>query len=152
MNRGEFAFPVLLTAAVVALLALGYFYYQYSWTDFTFPLGVGIAVCVLCAIEMSAVLRGSREVAPAGSDVDSADDTREPFSVPAAAWMFGLVVFLYALGFVYGAAAYLLICLRANGFSWIASVTVALASILVTWGLFIKVMGILLPVAPLWLS
>jgi hypothetical protein len=150
MTRGELAFPVTVLTAVIALLVLGNFYYVYSWTTFAFPLGVGIAVGVLCAVEITAVLRGRRAAVAAGSDIDSTGDTREPFSLPAAAWMFGLVVFLYAFGFVYGAAVYLLVCLRVNGFSWLVSVIVALASMLVTWGLFIHILGVLLPVVPLW--
>jgi hypothetical protein len=66
--------------------------------------------------------------------------------------MFALALFLFGLGFVAGPAAYLLICLRANGFSWGLSASVAVASLAVTWGLFIKTMGILLPVAPLWMN
>jgi len=152
MTRGELVFPASVLTAVVVLLALGNFYYEYGWTAFTFPLGVGIVVCVLCAIEISAVLRGRRAMAPAGSDVDASDTTQGRLSLPAAGWMFALVVFLYAFGFVFGAAVYLLVCLRTNGFSWIASVVVALGSVLVTWGLFIKVLDILLPIYPLWMA
>ena len=152
MNRGEFAFPALIAAAVIVLLALGYFYYHYSWTDFAFPLGVGIAVCVLCAIEISSVLRGRRSALAAGADIDSTDTAQSPLSPKTAAWMFALAVFLYGLGFVFGTAAYLLVCLRANGSSWGAAVGIALASVLVTWGMFINIFGILLPIEPLWMT
>ena len=152
MIRGELLFPALIAAAVAVLLALGYFYYGYSWTDFAFPLGVGVAVCILCAIEISAVLRGRRAAVANGSDIDSTDTTQEPLSLRAGVWMLALAVFLYAFGFVFGTAAYLLACLRANGFSWIVSVVTALASILLTWGVFIKILGILLPVQPLWMD
>ena len=152
MTRGELVFPASVLAAVVVLLALGNFYYEYGWTAFTFPLGVGIAVCALCAIEISTVLRGRRATAPAGSDIDAGDTAQERLSLPAAGWMFALVVFLSAFGFIVGAAVYLLVCLRANGFSWVASAAVALGSVLVTWGLFMKVLDILLPVYPLWMA
>jgi len=153
MTRGQLVFPAAVAAAVIVLLALGYYYYEYGWTTFAFPLGVGIAVCLLCAIEIAGVLRGRRAVTePAGSDIDSTDTEQERLSLPAVGWMFALVVFLYAFGFIFGAAIYLLVCLRFNGFSWIASAIVALGSMLVTWGLFIKVLDILLPVWPLWMA
>jgi hypothetical protein len=153
MTRGELLFPAAIAAVVVVLLALGYYYYEYGWTTFAFPLGVGAVLCVLCAIEIAGVLRGRRAAtAHAGSDIDSTDTEQERLSLPAVGWMFALVVFLYAFGFVFGAAIYLLMCLRLNGFSWTASAIVALGSMLVTWGLFIKILDILLPVWPLWMA
>lgn len=147
MNRSEVIFPALFPVAVAVLLALGYWYYEYAWVSFAFPLGVGVVLCALCAIEVTSALRRQGATVPAvGADAP------EPLSLPAIAWMFGLAIFLYAFGFVFGAAAYLLICLRANGTSWALSAGIAAASTLVTWGLFIKVMGILLPVAPLWME
>jgi hypothetical protein len=152
MTRGAFLFPAAIVAVVVVLLALGNFYYEYGWTTFAFPLGVGVVICLLCAIEIAGVLRGRAATTPAGSDIDSTDTEQAGLSLPALGWMFALVVFLYAFGFVFGAAIYLLVCLRFNGFSWITSAIVALGSILVTWGLFIHVLDILLPVWPLWMA
>ena len=152
MTRGEFLFPAAIVAVVIVLLALGYYYYEYGWTTFAFPLGVGVVICLLCAIEIAGVLRGRHATAPAGSDIDSTDTEQGRLSLPAVGWMFALVVFLYAFGFVFGAAVYLLVCLRFNGFSWMTSAIVALGSMLVTWGLFIHVLDILLPVWPLWMT
>jgi hypothetical protein len=66
------------------------------------------------------------------------------------AWVFALVVFVAAFGFVFGPAAYLLAYLRAHGFSWALSLTIAAGSIIVTWGLFIKFLQVLLPIEPFW--
>jgi hypothetical protein len=75
----------------------------------------------------------------------------EPLSLASVGWIFALIVFLYVFGFVVGPALYLLAFLRVNGFSWLTAATIALASAAVTWGFFIKAIGILLPVAPLWM-
>lgn len=147
MSRAGLIFPALLFALVIVLLTLGYWYYEYAWISFAFPLGVGVVLCALCAIATASTLRRQPATVP-----EIGEDAPEPLSLVAVAWMFVLAVFLYAFGFVFGPAAYLLACLRANGSSWALSAGIAAASMLVTWGLFIKVMGILLPVAPLWME
>jgi hypothetical protein len=145
MKPAEIAFPALIFVSTGALLALGYFYYEYNWTTLAFPLGAGIALCALCAIEIARACLGRASV-PAAMEIEAPP----PFSLPGIAWMFALAVFLYGLGFLYGSAAYLLVCLRGNGFSWKLSIGTAVVALIVIWGLFIKAMGIQLPVVPLW--
>jgi hypothetical protein len=145
MSRAEVIFPALILALTAAFLALGNFVYEYSWTSFAFPLAVGGVLCALCAAVIASALAGPRVAVPA-----QGPDEPMPFSLASLAWMFALALFLFGLGFVAGTAAYLLVCLRGNGFSWRLSAAVAAGSLLVTWGLFIRVMGILLPVWPLW--
>jgi uncharacterized membrane protein (UPF0136 family) len=60
------------------------------------------------------------------------------------------VPFVIAFGFVFGSALYLLAYLLANGTSWRLSAIIASASLLVTWGLFIRLMRVPMPVEPLW--
>lgn len=64
--------------------------------------------------------------------------------------MFALLPFLYGLGFVFG--SYLLVCLKSNGFSWRLSGSIAIVSLAATYGVFIKIFGLLLPVWPMWMS
>lgn len=146
MNWREAILPLLLLAISAALL-IGGFAAGYSWTALAFPLAAGGAVCVLCAVELMAICRRYSATAPAMPD----DGDPESLSLASIAWMFALALFLFGLGFVAGPAAYLLVCLRANGFSWPLSTGIAVASVAVTWGLFIKIMGILLPIVPLWI-
>ena len=40
--------------------------------------------------------------------------------------------------------------LRAHGSSWLLSGAIAVGSIVVTWGLFIKFLQVLLPIEPFW--
>lgn len=147
MTRAEAIFPALLIVIVATLLVLGNFAFEYSWTAFAFPLAAGLVLCVLCAMEIGGVAVARRE---APDLVARAEEDRPPLSPSGLVWMFALAVFLYAFGFVAGPALYLLACLRANGFSWIVSGGIAAASIPLTWGLFINIMGILLPIEPLW--
>jgi hypothetical protein len=145
MSRAEMIFPAAIFVFVAVMVAAGHFVFQFTWTAFVFPLGTGLAVCALCAVELIRLRGGAETTAPAG-------DAPPPLSIPGLAWMAALAVFLFGLGFVAGPAAYLLACLRANGFSWGLAAGVAAASVAVTWGLFIKVMHVLLPITPLWMS
>jgi hypothetical protein len=141
MSRAA-ALPAFLLVAVAGLLGAGYLLLDYSPAVLAFPAGIGGVLCALCALEIARAL-GSRAAPPAAA--------LEPLSPAALAWMFALAAFILALGFVLGPAAYLLACLRANGGSWRLAAGVAAASVALTWGLFIEVFGILLPVAPPWL-
>lgn len=147
MNLREAILPALLLVGTAALL-IGGFAADYPWTAIVFPLAAGVAVCLFCAVELVAIRERRSATVPAAPD----DGATPPLSPASLAWMFALAVFLYGLGFVVGPAAYLLVCLRANGSSWQLSAGVAVASLAVTWGLFIKTMGVLLPVMPLWMG
>jgi len=145
VNRGHIVFPSMIFAFTAVMLALGYFHYHYSWTAFAFPFSAGLAVCVLCAFEIANAVRGRGTAAPG-------DSSPPPVSLAGVAWLFALGVFLYAFGFVFGAALYLLVCLRGNGFSWRLSVSTAVVTLGVAWGIFIKVLGVQLPLVPLWIG
>ena len=144
LNRSEAAFPALALAFTGAMLALGYFHYNYSWTSLAFTLAAGLVVCLLCLFEIAAILRRRGATAPRAADTT-------PLSLAALAWLFALAPFLYAFGFVFGAALYLLVCLRGSGFSWRLSLGTAAASLLVSWGLFVSILGVQLPIRPLWM-
>lgn len=145
MSRADKIFPTAILFVVAALVAAGYFVLQFTWTAFIFPLGAGAVICVLCVLELIGFGNNAPTAKPA-------NDAPPPLSVPSLAWMAALALFLYGLGFIAGPAAYLLICLRMNGFSWVLATVTAAASVAVTWGLFINVMHVLLPIAPLWMS
>lgn len=144
MNRAEVIFPSLLFLVTVALLAGGWII-GYSWTVIGFPLGVGVFLCGLCALQIAAVLAGRSPVVVEGEPL-------EPVTTWSVAWVFALALFIAGLGFVAGPAIYLLAYLRANGSSWRLSSSIAAISLLVTWGLFIKGLQVPLPIEPLWWS
>jgi len=147
MSRAAFAFPALLFAATAVLV--GYAAAHYTWTALVFPLGIGIMLCGLCVAEAALALAAAREPAP---EIDAVEPLPvEPLSLASVGWIFALIVFLYAFGFVLGPALYLFAFLRVNGFAWPTCTAIGLASVAVTWGFFIKAIGILLPIAPLWM-
>lgn len=149
MKRAELIFPCVIFAAIAALVA--YAAANYTWTALAFPLGAGLVLCGLCAGEVAKVLLAGRgQTAPPVDIVE--DEEPAPLSLNSIAWIFGLAVFLYGLGFVAGPACYLLVYLLANRFSWPVAAGIAAASVVVTWGVFIKIIGILLPVEPLWMG
>jgi len=145
LNRRGVVFPALILAFTTVMLAIGYFHYHYSWTAFAFPLAAGLAVFLLCAFEIAALLRARGAGAPGAAVPPS-------LSLSGIAWLFALAAFLFGFGFVFGAALYLLVCLKANGFSWRLSIGTAAVSLLVTWGLFIHVLRVQLPVPPSWMG
>jgi hypothetical protein len=151
MSRAELIFPALIFIVIVVFAGGGYFIGEYSWGVIVFPLGAASLACALCAIEIVRGLASQRIAAPVrAAAAAGGGEEQPPLWGPGAAWMFALPVFLYGLGFVAGPAVYLLACLRTNRFSWALSATIAAASVAMTFGLFIHVMGVQLPVMPLW--
>ena len=147
MSRGDFLFPALLFVTTAVLLLLGGFYYHYPFTAFAMPLGSGFVLCGLALYEMYRVLTGRSQTVP----VDP-DDPNVALSLPSLAWMFALLPFIYLFGFIFGSAGYLLVCLKANGFSWKLSVITAVVALAAGWGVFIHIFGLLLPMWPMWMS
>jgi hypothetical protein len=144
MSRAQIIFPCLMLAVVAALLGAGLFVYHYSWTVIGFPLGAGLFVCLMCVIDIAMSLTGREPKPPAN------EEPLEPLSLTAVAWAFALVPFVIAFGFVFGPALYLLIYLFLNGASWRIAAVISTASLLVTWGVFIKLMRVPMPIEPLW--
>lgn len=144
MNRAQIFFPCLIFAVVAVLLVSGFFVYRYSWTVIGFPLGAGLFVLLMCMIDIAMTLAG-REPKPAANDAPL-----EPLSRNAVLWAFALMPFVIALGFVFGPALYLLAYMLAYGSSFRLSAIISTASLLVTWGLFIHLMRVPMPVEPLW--
>lgn len=143
MKRASAIFPALILAFTGAMLALGYFHYHYSWTSFAFPLGTGVVITLLSIPEIASALRHP--------EADAARLANMPaLSLRSVLWLFALAPFLWAFGFVFGAALYVLISLRGHAFSWRASILTALLSLLVSWGLVIKVLAVQLPIRPFW--
>lgn len=142
MKRAEIIFPALLLVLTVALV-LGGWMAGYSWSVIVFPLGVGIFLCGLCAMQIAAVLAGR-------SSPIVLDEAVGPLTPRSVAWVFALAPFIAALGFIAGPALYLLAYLRANGSSWRLAGAISALSVVVTWGVFIRGLQVLLPIEPFW--
>jgi hypothetical protein len=142
--RLQILFPLLLITIVAALLGAGLFVYRYSWAVVGFPLGAGVFVCVMCAIDIIMTLTGRAPARPVS------EAPLEPLSVSAVVWAFALLPFVFAFGFVFGSALYLLAYMLATGSSFRLSAIISAASLVVTWGLFIRLMRVPMPLEPLW--
>ena len=143
MNRAaEIAFPAVLLAIVTALVAGGFFLFDYSWRVISFPFLAAVVMGGLCLAQIAAVWSGRAQ--PRGR-VEP-----EPVTGASVVWVFAMAGFILAFGFVFGSAAYLLAYLRANGSSWLLSLSVSAVSVVVTWGFFIRLMRVPLPLEPLW--
>jgi hypothetical protein len=151
MNRAEIVFPGLLVLLVGGLLAGGIFVAGYSWKVVAFPFAAGAIMCGLCILLVATTLMRGTLQAARGPEPPSETMT-EALTWSSIGWVFVLGLFLYGLGFVLGPAAYLIVYLRRNGVSWPASLAIGGGSILVTWGLFIRLLRVLLPLQPLWLG
>jgi hypothetical protein len=149
MSRAEIVFPGVLSLTVGGLIAGGILLAGYSWQVVAFPFGAAAIVCGL-----SVLLIASRLARGAPATVPAADDgsAPPPLTWSSIGWIFVLGLFLYGLGFVLGPAAYLLVYLRATGSRWLTSAAISAGSLVVTWGLFIKLLRVLLPIQPLWLG
>lgn len=142
--RAQIIFPCLIFVTVAALLAMGLFVYRYSWAVIGFPLGSGLFVCAMCVVDIVLSLKGRAPTPPAN------DEPLQPLSWVAILWAFAVVPFVIAFGFVFGSALYLLAYSLANGSSWRLAAVISVASLLVTWGLFIQLMRVPMPIGPLW--
>lgn len=144
MTRAIVVFPALILILVGGLTI--YAVVNFTWTALQFPLGAGILLCAMCVAELAATLSGRQ----AETTVEAERAGPPPWR--SLGWIFALGGFLYAFGFIAGPALYLLIYLRANRYSWAFAASIAAGSVAVTWGLFIKIIGVLLPVMPLWMG
>jgi Tripartite tricarboxylate transporter TctB family len=151
-RAAEAIFPGVILTGVAALVAGGIVLAGYSWNVIAFPFGAAVLICGLCLFLLATLLLGRNTQPVDETPLPPSDVPTEPLTLASLAWVFVLALFLYGLGFVFGPAAYLLIYLRVHGSSWLLSIAVAAASLLVTWGLFIKVLRVLLPMQPLWLA
>lgn len=141
-RTAEIAFPALLLAIVTGLVAGGFLLFDYSPRVILFPALAALIMGGLCVVQIAATRSGRARA--------EHDQDLEPITAGSVAWVFALAAFVFGLGFVFGPAAYLLAYLRANGSSWRLSIIVSALSIVVTWGFFIKLMRVLLPIEPLW--
>lgn len=141
--HAESALPMLILAGVATLLATGHFVLGYSWTSFAFPFGVGLPLAALCGVQLAAIARQRQAPAPpAGADA-------APFA-GALAGLLALGGLIYGLGFIAGPTAYLVAALRADRQPWRLILAMALGSMALGWGLFVRLLGVPLPLKPLW--
>lgn len=150
MRSAEIAFLLLLAGFLVAICATGHFHYGYSATLMLFPLLAAGTTLFIVAIQLVALARS-----PDTAGEAMADRAQAPRAAGAGAWarlaaLFAVVPCLLLAGYPAGLALYLLVVLRRAGEGWVVSGGLAAASLLVSYGLFVRLLGVPLPLAPWW--
>lgn len=158
MQRIETGFLVATGAFVVTFCLLGLLYYDYSATLIRFPLlAAGVILSMVFArLILLRSSRGSPEpesmMTPRSALVDAIEKPRRRRALITTLWIFSIVPSVFALGFPVGLAANLLCVLRYFGETWLLSVIIAGASLLLSYGLFLQVLRVPLPILPAWWS
>jgi hypothetical protein len=151
MRSVEIAFLLLLAGFLAAICATGHFHYGYSAALMLFPLlAAGATLCIV-AIQLIVLTRSPDTAGDAMADRAQAPHT----AVGAGAWarlaaLFAVVPFVLLAGYPAGFALYLLVVLRRAGEGWAVSGGLAVASLVVSYGLFARLLGVPLPLAPWW--
>ena len=151
MRLAETAFLLLLAAFLVGTCLLGQFYYAYSAGLMLFPLlaaGFTLIVVVLHLVSLARA-RPLSETATAPLK-DLAERQAGPTALRRLLWLSSVVPFVTLLGYPAGLAVYLLCLLRRADEGWSLSIGVAGGSLLVSYGLFVELLGVSLPLFPFW--
>lgn len=137
IHRGEIAFPLGLLAFVVAILIVGGLGLRHAALVIGFPLGVGIVTGALC---VAVVVKTNRRPAA-------------PERYPSIAWseaagIVAVLPLMLLLGYPVGLAVYLAAYLRWRGEGWSLTLGCALGSLAVSYGVFVKILEVPLPLGP----
>ena len=151
MRYAEIAFLLLLAGFLVAICATGHFHYGYSATLMLFPLLAAGTTLFIVVIQLVILARSPEAAGDAMADRAQAPRA----ALRASAWarlaaLFAVVPFVLLAGYPAGFALYLLVVLRRAGEGWAVSGGMAAASLLVSYGLFVRLLGVPLPLAPWW--
>ena len=156
MRRSESLFLLALGAFLVGVCLIGLLHYDYSATLMRFPLLAAGVTLLLVAVQLGLLWSGrGGAAAPEPSDAEVSDAAARPASsrrraVTDAIWIFSVVPLVFLLGYPVGLAVYLLCVLRYFRISWTTSLGLAGASLALSYGLFVKTLGVSLPVLPVW--
>lgn len=152
MRSVETGFLLAIAAFLVGFCALGLFYYEYSVELMRFPLLAAGCTVVVVAAQLVALRRdASPEAAkPVSGPVAGATALLSGAASWKVAWLFSIVPLVFLFGYPWGLAIYLLCFLRHAGASWGLALGAAASSLLLSYGLFIEMLGVSLPEVPFW--
>jgi len=147
MRSGEIAFLGAVAAFLVGFCALGLFHYDYSLSLMRFPLLAAGFTLLVVAVQLVTLSRSACEV-PQGNQRATVLPRGSRFTQVAG--LLSVLPLVFLCGFPAGLALYLFGYLKVAGESWTVSLAVAVASLLLSYGLFIQVIGVPLPIWPAW--
>ena len=156
MRSTEVGFLIATGAFLILFCLLGLFYYDYSTSLMRIPLlaaGVTLAVVIVHL----AMMRWAAGSAAADAELDGKSiliaalaSPRRRQAIARLFWIFSVVPLTILLGYPLGLAVYLLSVLKSFGESWVLSLAVAGVSLAFSFGLFVQVLRVPLPVVPPW--
>ncbi len=156
MRSVETGFLLAIAAFLVGFCALGIIYYEYSIALMRFPLlAAGCTLVVVVAQLVALRLHASPETLkpPSGPLVGapaSLTGARGRAALRKMVWLFSIVPLVFLFGYPWGLAIYLLCFLRSVGAGWGLALAAAASSLLLSYGLFIEMLGVSLPEVPFW--
>ena len=149
-RRLELVFLLTVAAFLVGFCLLGLFHYRYSDTLMRFPLLAAGATLVVVVVHLLGLRKAAPpELAPASDSADL-EGRHAGAAWGRLLWLFAIVPLVFVFGFPAGLALYLICFLKSVGEGWRLSLAVAGASLLLSYGLFIRVLGVSLPQLPVW--
>lgn len=156
MQRTEALFLFAVALFLTGFCLLGLFHYAYSATLLRFPLlAAGVTLFLICC----RLVLLHREQGAGGPDLMETPRTvlvevlgaaRRGHAVVSMLWMIAILPLVFVLGWPLGMAVYLLCALRHFGEAWPLAIAISLSSLVLSYGLFIAVLGVPLPVLPVW--
>lgn len=150
MRAGELVFLLLLAGFLVGFCLLGQFHYGYAASLMLFPLSAAGITLPIVAIQLAILLKSRRGATAPAASAPERPGGMGLSSAPKVAALFCVVPLVFLVGYPVGLALYLLGILRQTGESWSVAWTLAAGSLLVSYGLFTQLLGVPLPLTPLW--
>lgn len=155
MRGLESAFLLAVAIFLVGFCCLGLFYYGYSAALMRFPLLAAGSTLAVVAVQLLSLRRAA---APAAAEQEAGPPRRGTLWAavaegPAFWWkllgLFSILPLILLFGYPIGLAIFLVFYLKFERTSWALALGVAAASLLLSYGLFIKLLGVSLPSLPL---
>ncbi len=154
MRKVELGFVLSIAVFLIGFSSLGLLYYDYSVGLMRFPLLAAGFTLVVLVVHLVLMCSGRAMPLDGGSApsalVTALRSPRRRQTLSRLLSIFSIVPIVFALGYPLGLAVYLLGVLRHFGEGWMISSAVAGMSLLVSYGLFVRTLGVSLPVMPAW--
>lgn len=138
---------------VMSFLAIGYFYYQYSWGVFYFPFATGIVIICLCIFVLCRHRPDQSTGRSPQPSITAATgtiiDTRQPTGAwSGILWVLASVPFVIVFGYLFGLALYVLVFMRTHGQGWALSLTMFVGTLATIYLVFMSLLRVSLPLFP----
>lgn len=147
MKTLEKLFPAVLIAFVLFVLGAGIFYYKYPMPVMRFPYLVGGFLLIMATWHLWRTLTG-RRLADEGDLENPTTENLGEFA-RTSLWLLAILPAIWIFGYLIGIPIYLMAYFKAHGQSWWLSTLLSAAALAVTYFVFMKFLGVNLPITPI---